>query len=137
MIVRMATIGSSGPTGTFVDVNGVARDRMANEFLEYDGRASRALDIQVEHRPRVRQGQPQVTRVDLERDGVLAPAVHHPEDHPGASEPACRPRAAGLARLHRKGIGLGRCRHGWTMVASTSQSPQPPPKFRTSTPHAR
>src|SRR5436305_576260 len=81
------------PDAGQVDVDGVARDRMARELLEHDRRRVLTVDGQVEDGTGVRESDAQDASLDLEGNGLRAAAVHDPRHHPLAPQPSGRARA--------------------------------------------
>src|SRR5581483_7766608 len=59
-----------------IDVHGLACHRVTGELLHHHGSAAGAVHAQIQHRPGVLEGQPELARVDLEGNRILATAVH-------------------------------------------------------------
>ena len=95
------------PDAKQVQVHSRAADRVADEVLDDDRRAGRAIDLELEHGARVLQREPQRPLVDLEGDRVLAAAVDDPGDVPLASQAPRGARSGGVAVAYGEGCCLG------------------------------
>ena len=80
---------------------------MTGELLDHDRRRAGVADAQVEHRAGVREHLAQHARVDLERDRVLAAAVHDAGHLAFPAQPPSGPRTGGLALRDRQRCGVG------------------------------
>ena len=95
------------PDSQHVDVGRLAGHRVARQLLDDDRCAPRAVDAELEHRAGVLERVAQLPRVNLEGDGVLAPAVDDPGHVAGPAQTARRARSRGFAALDWKGCRLG------------------------------
>src|SRR5579862_8856785 len=99
-----------------VEMDRIAGHGMAGELLEHHRRGP-AVELQLEHGAGVGECEPQIARVDRERDRLLATAIDDAGYASGSAQPARRTRAFRLARLHLERCGLSGS-HRATMVAT-------------------
>jgi len=80
---------------------------VADEVLDDDRGPGRPVDLELEHRARVLEREPQRPIVDLERDRVLAAPVDDARNVPVAAQAARGARPVGVAVGYGEGCRIG------------------------------